>query len=91
MAADAVSPALGHAVAWVAQWPVRWICLVARTGAEVPGAAIGWPSGLGGCALLLGCYLAAWRLALRVRTRLTSASGGSTPLCRTGLDKIGLV
>jgi hypothetical protein len=57
----------------------------------VPGAAIGWPSGLGGCALLLGCYLAAWRLALRVRTRLTSASGGSTPLCRTGLDKIGLV
>jgi competence protein ComEC len=91
MAADALSPALGHAVAWVAQWPVRWICLVARTGAEVPGAAIGWPSGLGGCALLLGCYLAAWRLALRVRTRLTSASGGSTPLCRTGLDKIGLV
>lgn len=48
MAADALSPTLGHAVAWVAQWPVRWICLVARTGAEVPGAAIGWPSGLGG-------------------------------------------
>ncbi|HZP51118.1 ComEC/Rec2 family competence protein [Actinocrinis sp.] len=91
MAADVVSPALGHAVAWVAQWPVRWICLVARTGAEVPGAAIGWPTGLGGCGLLLACYVAAWRLLLRVRVRLTSATGGSTPLCRTGLDKIGLV
>lgn len=91
MAADVVSPVLGHAVAWVAQWPVRWICLVARTGAEVPGAAIGWPTGLGGCGLLLACYVAAWRLLLRVRVRLTSATGGSTPLCRTGLDKIGLV
>jgi competence protein ComEC len=91
MAADAVSPVLGHAVAWVAQWPVRWICLVARTGAEVPGAAIGWPRGLGGCGLLLACYFAAWRLASRLRLRLTSATGGSTPQCRTGLDKIGLV
>jgi competence protein ComEC len=91
MAADAVSPELGHAVAWVAQWPVRWICLVARTGAQVPGAAIGWPTGLGGCALLLACYVTAWRLLLRLRVRLTSATGGSTPLCRTGLDKIGLV
>lgn len=91
MAADAVSPPLGHAVAWVAQWPVRWICLVARTGAQVPGAAIGWPRGLGGTGLLLGCYLVAWRLVLRVRTGLTRAAGGSTPLCRAGLDKIGLV
>ena len=91
MAADAVTPALGHAVAWVAQWPVRWICLVARTGAQVPGAAIGWPRGLGGTGLLLGCYLVTWRLMLRMRTRLTSATGGSTPLCRTDLDKIGLV
>lgn len=97
MAAEAVSPVLGHAVAWVAQWPVRWICLVARTGSEVPGAAIGWPRGLGGCALLLSCYFTAWRLIPLIprvrarRNRPTSATGGSTPQRRAGLDKIGLV
>lgn len=93
MAADAVSPVLGHAVAWVAQWPVRWICLVARTGSAMPGAAIGWPSGLGGCGLLLACYVAGWRLLSRGgRTRPQGAeSGGSPPQTGTGLDKIGLV
>jgi competence protein ComEC len=93
MAADAVSPVLGHAVAWVAQWPVRWICLVARTGSTVPGAAIGWPSGLGGCGLLLACYVAGWRLfSVRGAAKHPAAeSGGSPPQTSTGLDKIGLV
>jgi competence protein ComEC len=93
MAADAVSPVLGHAVAWVAQWPVRWICLVARTGSTVPGAAISWPSGLVGCGLLLACYAAGWRLfaAAGPSRRPGAESGGSPPQTGTGLDKIGLV
>lgn len=90
MAADTLSPALGHAVAWLAQWPVRWICLVARTGSAVPGAAIGWPRGLGGCGLLLACYALVWRLLAQIRRR-PGADGGSTPHARGSLDKIGLV
>ncbi len=91
MAADAVSPVFGHAVAWVAQWPVRWICLIARGAAAVPGGCIGWPRGLPGCGLLLACYAAGWRLLLRSRHRLADAVGGSTPRKRTGLDMIGSV
>lgn len=90
MAADTVSPVLGHAVAWVAQWPVRWICLVARTASAVPGGCVGWPRGLPGCGLLLTCYAVSWRL-LRPRNRPPAASGGSTPQPLTGLDKIGSV
>jgi competence protein ComEC len=91
MAADVVSPTLGHAVAWVGQWPVRWICLVARTGSAVPGAGIGWPSGAAGCGLLLVCYLAGWRLLRRLGHRSATKIGGSPPQTGTGLDKIGLV
>jgi competence protein ComEC len=90
MAADAVSPTFGHAVAWVAQWPVRWICLVARTASSVPGGCVGWPSGLPGCGLLLACYAVGWRL-LRARSRTSAVDGGSAPPARTGLDKIGRV
>ena len=90
MAADTVSPVFGHAVAWVAQWPVRWICLVARTASEVPGGSIGWPSGLPGCGLLLACYAIGWRL-LRARRHQPALDGGSAPETGTGLDKIGSV
>lgn len=90
MAADAVSPVFGHAVAWVAQWPVRWICLVARTASAVPGGCVGWPSGLPGCGLLLACYAVGWRL-LRARSRAASLGGGSAPQSGSGLDKIGSV
>ena len=90
MAADTVSPVLGHAVAWVAQWPVRWICLVARTGSAVPGGCVGWPSGLPGCGLLLACYAVGWRL-LYARRRRAAAGGGSAPQTSIGLDKIGSV
>lgn len=90
MAADAVSPVIGHAVAWIAQWPVRWICLVARTASAVPGGCVGWPRGLPGCGLLLTCYAVGWKL-LRARNRPPAAGGGSTPLPHTGLDKIGSV
>jgi competence protein ComEC len=91
MAADAVCPPLGHAVAWVAQWPVRWICVVARSGSALPGASIGWPRGLAGCGLLLACYAAGWRLLLSLGGRPAGGRGGSPPQMPTGLDKIGPV
>lgn len=90
MAADTVSPVFGHAVAWVGQWPVRWICLIARTASAVPGGCVGWPSGLYGCGLLLACYAIGWRL-LRTRIHQPALGGGSTPDAETGLDKIGSV
>ena len=91
MAGDAVSPVLGHVIAWVGQWPVRWICLVARTGSALPGASVGWPGGFPGCGLLLACYLAGWRLLRRIGHRSAVENGGSPPQTGTGLDKIGLV
>ena len=90
MAGDTISPVFGHAVAWIAQWPVRWICLVARTASAVPGGCIGWPSGLPGCALLLSCYAIGWRL-LRTRIHQPALGGGSAPVTGTGIDKIGSV
>jgi competence protein ComEC len=43
---------LGEAFAWLASWPVRWIAVVARTAADVPGSTLPWPSGPSGAALL---------------------------------------
>ncbi|WP_329179014.1 ComEC/Rec2 family competence protein [Streptomyces sp. NBC_01477] len=40
------------ALAWVAGWPTRWIVTVARHGAALPGAEVGWPGGWPGAALL---------------------------------------
>lgn len=90
MAADTVSPVLGHAVAWVAQWPVRWICLVARTASAIPGGCVGWPRGLPGCGLLLACYVIGAKL-LRARPHQPAVDGGSAPDDRIGLDEIGSV
>ena len=56
MAGYALWPPAGHAAAWLAQWPARWICLVAHGTAHLPGAALPWPHGLTGLALLLGAY-----------------------------------
>jgi competence protein ComEC len=93
MAADAVWPPLGHAAAWVAQWPVRWICLVARTGSTLPGASVAWPTGAAGCGMLLIAYAVAWKALPGRRNGLRPAveGGGSPPQTGTRLDKIGLV
>ncbi|HTJ72053.1 MAG TPA: ComEC/Rec2 family competence protein, partial [Actinospica sp.] len=53
MAGYAVWPPAGHAAAWLAQWPARWICLVAHGTARLPGAALPWPNGLAGMLALL--------------------------------------
>lgn len=39
-------------LAWLAGWPVRWVAAVARTGADVPHAAVPWPAGPAGAVLL---------------------------------------
>ncbi|WP_051451209.1 ComEC/Rec2 family competence protein [Actinospica robiniae] len=56
MAAEALFPPAGPAAAWLAQWPTRWICLVARMIAGIPGAAVPWPNGAVGCFALLFVY-----------------------------------
>jgi competence protein ComEC len=62
MAGYAVWPPAGHAAAWLAQWPTRWICLVAHGVAQVPGAKVPWPTGLIGMCALLAAYAIGRRL-----------------------------
>ncbi|HWD77912.1 MAG TPA: ComEC/Rec2 family competence protein, partial [Kribbella sp.] len=47
-----VSTGLAQFVGWVAGWPARWIILVAREGADLPGAANDWPATVIGVAVL---------------------------------------
>jgi competence protein ComEC len=90
MAADEVWPPFGHAVAWIAQWPVRWICLVARTWARMPGASVAWPSGLGGCFALLAAYVGAYALIRRGRRAKPSHINHRVSCDQIGLDKTGV-
>lgn len=45
-------PGGAEAVAWLAGWAVRWVALVARTAADVPGGRLAWPEGGTGALLL---------------------------------------
>ncbi len=47
-----VSEPAAHALVWLAGWPLRWVSLVARTGAALPGASVPWPAGVPGAVLL---------------------------------------
>ncbi|WP_238332433.1 ComEC/Rec2 family competence protein [Kribbella jejuensis] len=47
-----VSTGLAQFVGWIAGWPARWIILVAREGADLPGAANAWPATVIGVAVL---------------------------------------
>ncbi|RKN45638.1 ComEC/Rec2 family competence protein [Streptomyces hoynatensis] len=55
--------------AWLASWPTRWIAAVARGGAALPGAELGWPGGWAGGALLAAVTVAACVLLRRVAHR----------------------
>lgn len=61
-----VLPGAAEPVARAAGLPAGWIAEVARTGAALPGAGVGWPGGWGGGALLavvtVAVVLAARRL-----------------------------
>jgi competence protein ComEC len=67
MAGYAVWPPAGHAAAWLAQWPARWICLVAHVAARLPGAALPWPNGTTGMLTLLCAYAIGRKICRRLQ------------------------
>lgn len=60
-----ISPAIAHALAWIAAWPCRWLVVVARYAARVPGGVLPWPTGLVGGLLLTALLLVAVALWAR--------------------------
>jgi competence protein ComEC len=70
MTGQALWPPAGHVAAWLAQWPTRWICLVAHTVAHVPGAALPWPNGLRGMLTLLLAYAIGRKVSRIVQQKL---------------------
>ncbi|AEW93987.1 MULTISPECIES: ComEC/Rec2 family competence protein [Streptomycetaceae] len=69
LAVAPVSLPAAKALAWLAGWPVRWVAWVARTGADLPGARLGWPGGWRGGLLLAVVTVAAVGLVRRIRPR----------------------
>lgn len=47
-----LSTEVAQLVGWAAGWPARWIIVVARQGADLPGAANAWPATAVGIAVL---------------------------------------
>ncbi|WP_425507748.1 ComEC/Rec2 family competence protein [Streptomyces olivoverticillatus] len=64
LATAPVAAPLARCFAWLAGWPASWTATVARTGAELPGAELGWPGSWQG-GLLLALAVAAAALAAR--------------------------
>ncbi|MEV4614563.1 ComEC/Rec2 family competence protein [Kitasatospora sp. NPDC049258] len=58
LAVDPLSHRAACLLADLAAVPAGWLVLVARRGAELPGAELAWPAGLPGAALLAGTVLA---------------------------------
>ncbi|MEU5009426.1 ComEC/Rec2 family competence protein [Streptomyces sp. NPDC021749] len=56
-------------LAWCAGWPAEWIAGVARTGAALPGAEIGWPDGWAGALALVAVMVALVPVGRRVLRR----------------------
>ncbi|MFG1921571.1 ComEC/Rec2 family competence protein [Cryptosporangium sp. NPDC048952] len=59
------------ALAWLGQWPARWLVEVAERGARVPDGLLPWPGGAAGgwmlaALLVAGAFAARWRLARRL-------------------------
>ncbi|MFP5346375.1 MAG: ComEC/Rec2 family competence protein [Actinomycetes bacterium] len=77
-------PAAAGCCAALGGWATQWIALVARSGASLPGATVGWPAGARGALLLaaltvLGAAVAAAvlsRASRRPEVGSTSAGGG---------------
>ena len=59
-----------QALAWVGWLPAAWLVQVARTGARLPGASVGWPDGARGALLLAGLTVVLLPLLSRRRPRL---------------------
>ena len=70
-----VSAPLGHVLGTPAGWCVAWIVAVARHGADLPGAAIGWGTGAVSLAVLtVGCAVVAYAAPRVLRRPLTGIS-----------------
>jgi competence protein ComEC len=71
-----VLPLAGRILGWGACWCAAWIISVARHGADLPTAAIGWGTGpLALTLLTAGCLLLAWVMPWLLRRSRTGASG----------------
>lgn len=68
LAAAPFAMPLAEALAWLAGWPADGIAALARAGAALPGAEIGWPGGWTGAGLLAAVTVAV--LLLYRHTRL---------------------
>ncbi len=55
-----IAPPVAHLLALAAWAPTAWIVLVARLGAQVPGASAPWPEGVPGGLLLFGLVVSVW-------------------------------
>ncbi|MFC5178490.1 ComEC/Rec2 family competence protein [Nocardioides taihuensis] len=65
----------GTVAGTLASWCVAWIVLVARVGADLPGAAVGWGTGALALALLTGlCLVVALAGPFLVRRRSTGTA-----------------
>ena len=60
--------------AQLAGWPCRWLVWVAEYFGSLPGAALPWPSGVAGGALLGALLAAVWRLCRRPGPRGLAAA-----------------
>jgi competence protein ComEC len=83
-----VSAPLGRVVATAAGWCVGWIVTVARHGAALPTAAIGWGSGPVSLAVLTGLSLVVALGAPRLLRRPTSGIACATALALTVLVRL---
>lgn len=80
---------LAQGLAWLAWAPTAWLVLVARTGAGLPGARLGWPTGAPGAALLvLGTLVGAVVVRRRLLRRLVAAGSVGVLLAVVGLAAV---
>ena len=68
---DGAARALGR----LAGWPATWIVAVAERAASIPHAAVGWPDGVAGGALLAAGTVAAWAVGRLLCRRRRWAAG----------------
>jgi competence protein ComEC len=73
--AGVVVPPLAQLLAWLAGLPAAWLVLVARTGASLPGAGLGWPTGAAGVGALALCASAVTAACAGVRRRRRAILG----------------
>jgi competence protein ComEC len=79
-----VSHVAAVALAWVAWLPARWLVVVATVGSRLPGASIGWPSGVAGAAGCVAAIVVGRQLA-RTRGRRLAAAAGLVGLVSAGV------